>query len=338
MSFGWAIVSVGQHPDLRMAPAIRESGEARLLAVCSRDRGRAQAFARKHGAEAAYDSIEALLRHPGVDALYVASPNALHARHAVAAARAGKHVLCEKPMALTEQDGRAMIEACRVAGVKLGVCFHLRHHPAHREMRRLIQSSAVGEVTLAEAQWTFGKRGFAQPPPNAPLQAWREDPDLAGGGTMMGTGVHCIDLLRFLLARDITHVVALTSGHTEALPLETTACFALRFQGGLLAQVTASRVVADPRNDVAVYGTKARLRGVNTLNNFFIGEMETAAGNTASRVEYLRGNAYQSMVEAFQDAVRENREPSASGEDGLRCIQVTNAVFESARAGRVVRL
>lgn len=338
MSFGWAVVGLGRHPDLRMVPAIRQARDARLLAVCGRDVGRAKAFAQKHGAEASYDNYEALLRHPGVEAIYVASPNALHRQHAIAAARVGKHVLCEKPMALAEEDGRAMVDACRAAGVKLGVCFHLRHHPAHREMQRLIRSTAIGEVTLAEAQWASGARGYAEPPRRPALQAWWEDPELVGGGTMMGTGVHCIDLLRFFSGREVTEVSALTDGQTEARPLENRACFALRFQGGLLAQVIAARVVPDPRNDVVVYGSKARLRGVGTVSMSFGGELELTSDSTVGRTQYLKGDMYQNMVEAYQDAVRENRDPSASGEDGLRCIQITLAVFESARTGRMVRL
>ncbi len=338
MSFGWAIVGIGRHPDLRMAPAIRQAREARLLAVCSRDAGRAASFARKHDAEAGYDDYQAMLRHPGVDAVYVASPNALHAEHTISAARAGKHVLCDKPMTLTIEDGRAMADACRAARVKLGLCFHLRHHPAHAEMRRLIQSGRIGEPTMAEAQWTSGTRGLAASPKRPSLQAWWEDPNLVGGGAVMASGVHCIDLLRFLLGREVTEVAALTDGQTEVSPLEQRACLALRFQGGVLAQLTAARTVPDPRNDAVVYGTNARLSAVGTISMAFGGELEVADGVTVAHTRYVRGDMYQSMVEAFQEAVRQGREPDASGQDGLRCIEITRAAFESARTGRAVRL
>lgn len=338
MSFGWAIVGIGRHPDLRMAPAIRQARDARLLAVCSRNAGRAATFARKHGAEAGYDDYQAMLRHPGVDAVYVASPNALHAEHTIAAARAGKHVLCDKPMALTIEDGRAMVDACRASGVKLGVCFHLRHHPAHKEMRRLIQSGRIGEPTMAEAQWASGTRGLAEPPRRPTLQGWWEDPDLVGGGATMASGVHCIDLLRFLLGKEVTDVVALTDGQTEARPLEQRACITLRFQGGLLAQVSAARMVPDPRNDAVIYGTNARLSALGTMSMAFGGELEQADGSARRSTRFPKEDMYRSMVEAFQEAARQGREPDASGLDGLRCIEITRAAFESARTGRAVRL
>ena len=161
---------------------------------------------------------------------------------------------------------------------------------------------------------------------------------MVGGGAMMASGVHCIDVLRFLLGREVTEVVALTDGQTEARPLEQRACVVLRFQGGLLAQVTAARTVPDPRNDAVIYGANARLRALGTMSMVFGGEMELADGATVAHTRYLTGDMYQSMVEAFQEAARQGREPDASGQDGLRCIAITRAAFESARTGRAVRL
>ena len=123
MAIGWGIVSTGRHPDTKMAPAINEADGASLAAVMSRDMGRAEAFAQKHGSASACDDLDALLRDPAVDVVYIASPNALHAEQTVRAAQAGKHVLVEKPMALSVDDAQRMIDACDMAGVRLGVGF-----------------------------------------------------------------------------------------------------------------------------------------------------------------------------------------------------------------------
>ena len=154
MTFGWAIVSTGRHPDTKMAPAINIANDSVITAVVSRDAGRAQAFANKHGAMAAYDDIDAMLADPAVDVVYVASPNALHCEQTLKAAAAGKHVLVEKPMALGVEECQLMIDACKSAGVKLGVGFHLRSHPAHQRIRELIASGGLGQSQRAwESGW-----------------------------------------------------------------------------------------------------------------------------------------------------------------------------------------
>src|SRR5262249_44788382 len=138
MAFGWGIVSTGKHPDIKIAPAMAEAGGGELVGVYSRDQQRAEAFAQKHGARAAYSQLGDLLKDSRVDAAFVASPNAWHAEHVVHAAEAGKHVLCEKPMATTIADAERMVTACRRAGVTLGVAFNLRQHPAYTRARQLV--------------------------------------------------------------------------------------------------------------------------------------------------------------------------------------------------------
>jgi len=203
MAIGWGIVGIGRHPDARMAPAIRVAQDSKLVAVCSRDQARAEAFAQKHGSLFAYSDYEAMLQNPQVDAVYIASPNALHKEHTVKAAQAGKHVLCEKPMALSLADCQTMIRACRDAAVLLGVGFHLRHHQAHIEARRCIQRGEVGELVMGHAQWAGGVRGQLHPAPRGGLLAWWDDPQMSGGGSMMATGVHAVDLLRFVTGREV---------------------------------------------------------------------------------------------------------------------------------------
>src|SRR5262245_14895408 len=126
MAFGWGIVSTGRHPDVKVAPAMRAATGGGLVAAYSRDQGRADAFAERHAARAAYSKLADLLNDSRVDGVFVCSPNVLHAEHVIQAARAGKHVLCEKPMATTIADAARMVQACRAARVKLGVAFNLR--------------------------------------------------------------------------------------------------------------------------------------------------------------------------------------------------------------------
>src|SRR6185503_8185544 len=138
MAFGWGIVSTGKHPDIKIAPAMAAAVGGHLVAVYSRDQDRAEAFAQKHDARAAYSQLGDLLKDSRVDGVFVASPNALHAEHVVQAAEAGKHVLCEKPMATTIADAVRMGKRCRPAGATLGGAFNLRKHPPNSRARGLV--------------------------------------------------------------------------------------------------------------------------------------------------------------------------------------------------------
>ena len=341
MAFGWGIVSTGKHPDVKIAPAITATAGAELVAVYSRDQGRAAAFAQKHAARAAYSKVSDLLADPRVDGVFVCSPNVLHAEHVVQAAQGGKHVLCEKPMATTVADAIRMVQACRRAGVTLGVAFNLRQHPGHIRAKEIVAAGALGRVVVAQGQWAFGVRGRDASPPRTELTQWWDTPELIGGAsTMMGTGVHVVDLMRFVLGQEITEVTAVTDGQTRAKPLEQIACLMLRFSGGTLGQVTASRLLPDSRNDFRLYGILGRLEGHASLWEARTGRFETVSetvNETADYPEALLPN-YVAEIEDFQRAVAAKRDPAATGVDGLRIVEVTLAMIESARTGRTVKL
>ncbi len=327
---GWAIISTGRHPDARMAPAINKARNGRLVAVMSRDLDRAKAFAARHGALRAYDSLEAVLADPDVQAVYIASPNHLHAEQTIAAVRAGKHVLCEKPMALTVEDGRRMVEAARAAGVKLGVAFHCRHHPAHRRAREVVRSGGLGEIVYATAYWSALALG--------PRPEWWSKPEQVGGGAIMGTGVHVLDLLRFVLGREVVEVFA----YQDSPPIEFTDSILLRFEDGSTAHVVCSRKVAYPNNDLSIYGMAGRVRACDTISTDLKGSLEvvTGAGTTTEtfEAEDPARAMYVGLVEDFARAVLEGGEPTATGEDGLKNIEITLAVFEANRTGRAVQV
>ncbi len=341
VSFGWGIVSVGMHPENRIAPAINAAAGAELVAVCSRDQGRAEAFAARHGASSAYDSLEALLTDSRVDGVFIASPNSRHAAQSIQAAQAGKHVLSEKPMTTTLEDALAMVKVCRERRVKLGVGFELRHNPGHILARSLVAQGALGRVTLAQGQWGFGVRGQDTFPPRTGRRQWWDDPAAVGGAsTMMGTGVHVADLLRFLLAQEITAVAAITDGQTPERPLEQLAALSLRFSGGTLGTLVCGRLLPDSRNDLALYGINGRITSEATIWESQRGRVdvvsETVELSETVPEDYL-GNFIAQIID-FQQAVAQDREPAATGIDGLRVVETTLAMIESARTGRTVKI
>ncbi len=341
MSLGWAIAGIGSHADLKLAPAMKLADDARLVAVYGRDQGRADAFAEKHGADAAYSDLDELLADSRVDAVFVASPNHLHAPQTIKAAAAGKHVLSEKPMANSVTDAAAMVSACRDHGVKLGLGFELRFHPAHLWARKVIDDGAIGRIRLAHGQWGRGNRGQPEHLPRTGLREWWETPELIGDASVLvGLGVHVFDLFRFLLQEEVVEVVALTDGQTTHQPLEHIATIALRMSGGTIAQVMCGRMLPDTQNDLALYGSDGRFATKETVWEARLGraELVTATVNDNEAYEYDYLANFVAELNDFRDALESDRDPSATGEDGLKATQITAAAIESAKTGKVVKV
>ena len=340
MSLGWAIAGVGSHADLKIAPSMKLAEDSQLVAVYSRDQGRADAFAGKHGADAAYSSLDAMLKDSRIDAVFVASPNYLHAPQTIQAAAAGKHVLAEKPMANSVTDAAAMIDACRDHGVTLGMGFELRFHPAHLWARRLIDAGAIGRIRLAHGQWGRGNRGEPEHLPRTGLREWWETPELIGeASVLVGLGVHVFDLMRFLLRDEVVEVVAMTDGQTDHQPLEHIATIALRMSSGTIAQVMCGRMLPDTQNDLALYGSDGRIATKETIWEARLGRAEvvSAAVNQDESYEYDYLANFVAELEDFHDALKQDRAPSATGEDGLRAARITSAAIESAKTGKAVK-
>ena len=348
MAIGWALVSLGSHAETFFAPALAGAEGAQLVAVYSQDQARAEAFAATHGAHAAYTSLETLLADARVDVVWIASPNFLHAPYTIQAARAGKHVLVEKPMAISVAEAMDMVQTCQAHGVKLGVGFHLRHHPGHQEAHRLIQEGLLGTMTLVQAQWGGGMRGQTEISPTRLMDmrsgersAWWGMPERIGGAfAMMASGVHCVDLLCFLLNQHVVEVAALTDGQTPERPLERVATMCLRFSGGTIGTVCCGFKMPDTKNDAILYGSHGRIVLDHSLWITFRGALEVVSETVNTTVAYPEDQLalYTRQVEAFNHAIQHDEEPSASGRDGLHVVQVTMAMIESASTGRTVKI
>lgn len=341
MSLGWAIVGIGSHADLKIAPAMQRAKDTRLVAVYSREQERAEAFAESHGAEAAYNNLDSLLSDSRVEAVFVASPNHLHAPQVIRAAAAGKHILCEKPMANTPSDAAAMVAACRDHGVALGMGFELRLHPAHLWARRVIDDGSIGRIRLAHGQWGRGNRGEPEHLPRTGLREWWETPELIGDASVLvGLGVHVFDLFRFLLREEVVEVMAMTDGQTAEQPLEHIATIALRMSSGIIAQVMCGRMLPDTQNDLALFGSSGRIATKETVWEARLGSAEvvsaTVNGKDSWEYDYLAN--FVAELEDFRDALEHGGAPAATGDDGFQAACVTAAAIESAKTGKLVRL
>jgi 1,5-anhydro-D-fructose reductase (1,5-anhydro-D-mannitol-forming) len=323
---GWGLIGTGRIADERILPAVNASAGNRLVGVVSRDAARAQAFAQKFGAQHAYTRYEDLLKNPAVTIVAIHTPNALHAEQAIAAARAGKHVFCDKPMALTVADAKRMIDECRRARVKLGVNFHNRFMPCFIDVKKIIDSGEIGEVVLAQIEASPGSRAGVR------ADTWRVDAALAGLGTSMSIGVHVYDILRYLLSSEVVSVSAFFD--TPRGVMEETNLSLFRFSNGVMAQVSVHEKAPFPHNDFVIYGSRGRITGRGLTRSRSGGELQVVTHDGKTRTtEYPATNAHAASVAAFGRAVLEDREASPSGVDGLRCVELTVAMAESAWDG-----
>lgn len=176
----WAFIGAGRHPRLWIAPGMAQATNAEAVGVWNRTRAQAEALAAERGMPRVYDTLQDLLADSTVDAVVIATPNNLHATHTLAALRAGKHVLVEKPMAVEVPDALEMIRVARAAGRALGVGFHLRHHALIAEARRRITNGEIGAIHYAAAN--FNLTSSAPPRANIPHGAWKQDAEQMGGG------------------------------------------------------------------------------------------------------------------------------------------------------------
>ena len=336
MSMRWGIVGTGTHAENFMAPALLSRPETKLMAVCDVEEKKAEEFAQRHGIEQRYISFEEMLKNPDLDVVWIATPNHLHARQTIQAAEAGKHILCEKPMALSIADAEAMIEACEKNGVHLGIDFQNRFHPAHREVYRLIRTGAVGDIAAARAQFCRGfHRGF--------MKGWRVDPASAGAGALMGQGLHPIDLLRFLLGSEVVEVSAFSDEKPPHRPVEDMAYIMLRFENGVRAMVMCGILAPRPDNDAVIYGTDAKVICKGTVGMWLSGELVVEGNALNVNMNFPNEDEsgpalYERVVDHFNLCIESDAESDISGQNGLKMVKIACAVIESSRKGKSVRL
>jgi 1,5-anhydro-D-fructose reductase (1,5-anhydro-D-mannitol-forming) len=337
MSVRWGIVGGGDLAQRNLVPAFALCDGAELVAVTNRHADRAQAFAAKNGIASAFDSLDAMLRDPALDAVYIATPNNLHAEHAIAAAEAGKHVLCDKPMALTVADCERMIDACAWHDVRLGVVFQNRYHPAHIEARRRIAGGVLGEIQYGSARLCIGR-------PRGHWQGWRLDPGAAGSGAIVGQALHPIDLLRFLMDSEVVDVQCMADQAPPERPVDEL-CFALlRFANGAHATVVAGTAAPRVINGATLFGSAARVACSGTIGppSSAVSQALAIDGDDVAHHEAYDANTspqrFAAMFADFDECIAAKREPSISGRNGLQMVRIANALQESSEHGRRVRI
>jgi len=325
---GWGLVGLGRAADTMIGPAITSDPNGRLVAVVSRDQGRADAFGAKHGADWAGTDYEAMLSNPSVDVVMITTPNAHHADQVVAAAQAGKHVVSDKPLGINAADARRALDACQKGDVQLGVMFESRLMPCFQEIRRLLVDGELGEILLIQADFSAGKGSHT---------GWRADPELAGLGSVLNLGVHTYDILCFLLDSDVGDVSAMFD--SIVLPeLEMVAMVLMRFANGTLAFVNSNEVTPMPVNGLIIHGSDGRIEGRGLTSPGRGGDLSVVTRHGERIVHYTDDDCWGRTIRGFTNALIDGHPFSPSGLDGLRSAELTDAIAASARTGATVSL
>ena len=322
---GWGLIGASRIASDSVIDAIRAQDDSDVVAVMSSDPERGNAYAREHGIERACGDLDALLGDPDVDAVYISTTNDLHCAQTIAAAEAGKHVLCEKPLALTLADAERMVDACAAAGVQMGTNHHLRNAASHRAIRDVVREGRIGRVLSARVC-------FAVVLPER-FHDWRVN-DRDGGGPILDLGVHNADTLRFLLGDEPRDVVAQSVNHgLTAAGLEDEAMAVVRFRGGALAQMFQSWAATYAEADIEIVGSAGYVRARDAMMPDSRADvvLTTAAGETTLDLDddpvYVRG------IRLFNRAIRGEGEPPCTGRDGLRSLALALAIREAAATG-----
>lgn len=347
MLIRWGVIGAGGIADRRTIPeGIVPAAGSQLVAVQDVVEDRVRAVAAKYNVPHCFTSEADLLARDDVDAVYIATPTHLHAAQVKAAAAAGKHVLCEKPLGMTQQEVEEEIQVCADAGVKLGVNFMMRFHACHVKLREMIQAGDLGRLVFGRAELTC----WYPPIPGA----FRQDPALGGGGSLIDMGNHCIDLLEFIFGRAV-EVSCFTGNLVQDYRSEDTAVAMLRFASGAVGVVDNLFNVPDAaaRNALEVYGSQGSVVAFGTIGQDSGGSLSAVlkgagraydaaqvrdAGAQASTITPPVVNMYRAHIEAFCAAIAKDTEPPVTGEDGLWSHRVIDACYEAARSGRTVAL
>ena len=327
----WGLIGASTIGREWMAPAIAAQPDCVVAAVASADANRARRYAAELGIPVSYGSVDDLLADPHINAVYISTTNEWHETQAIAAAGAGKHVLCEKPLSLTVAGAQRIVRACQDAGVVMGTNHHLRNAATHRAMREAIAAGAIGQPLAAHVFHAV----FL--PPH--LQGWRVDRPESGGGVILDITVHDADTLRFVLGDDIEEVTAMTAQQGMGRGgIEDAVMGVMRFRNGVLAQFHDAFTARHAFTGFEVHGDEGSLYGRDVMTQRPIGTVTLRRDDREEPIPVEHENLYERSVARFVAAVHGEGEPAATGDDGVCSLAVALAVRESADTGHSVQV
>jgi predicted dehydrogenase len=331
---GFALVGVGSLTMGQLLPAFAKCKYAKAVALVSGHPDKARQQADKYGIDAKniynYDNYDTMKDNPDIDVVYVVLPNSMHAEYTIRAARAGKHVLCEKPMANSVEDCQAMIDACNAAKRKLMIAYRMHYEPMTIKAIELARSAAdIGDIKMITAE-----AGFNMGDP----RQWRCHRPLSGGGSLMDMGIYALNAVRYLSGQEPNEVTAVsysTPNDPRFTDIEETISFELKFESGIVASVLSTYGFGCGR--FRLYGTRGQLEA-EPFQSYSGNRLWITRGRRREEVAYEPVNHFSTEMDDFCQCILSDKPSRTAGEEGLKDIRVMMAAYESAKNGRAVKI
>jgi predicted dehydrogenase len=324
---GYCIVGLGRISMQHFMPAVKMSGKSRVVALVSGHRDKAERMAAEYGVPSSsiysYENFDTIAQNPAIDAVYIALPNSMHAEYTIRAAKAGKHVLCEKPMAANVDESRAMIQACAAARKKLMIAYRCQYEPANLRAVQLIREGRLGSIQSIDS--AFGFR-------IAPGE-WRLDKKLAGGGPLMDVGIYCLNASRYLTGEEPVAVKGCSSVVDQDgrfNQVEENLAWTMKFPSGALSSC-ACTYGTFMRGYFRVRGSKGILTVEPAFNydkphlaaQFENGETLDFAPDEQDPAQFLL------EADHMADCIVQDKEPKSNGNEGLRDMELMAQIYHS---------
>jgi len=322
----YAVIGLGRIAEHFM-PAALATTNSQITGLVSGHRDKADRIAAQYGVPAGsiynYENFDEIAHNPNVDAVYVALPNSMHAEYTIRAAKAGKHVLCEKPMATSVADAEAMIAACKAAHVKLMIAYRCHYEPTNLKAIRLIREGALGTVQAIDSSAGF----------NIGPNEWRCNKKLAGGGPLFDIGIYSLNATRYLSGEEPEHISAYASTidhDARFAEVEENVSWTMRFPSGIVASC-ATTYGADMPGYYRVYGSKGWLEVENAFVYEGLRLRGKFGGTVIDELNPARDPShFQAETEHFSHCVQNNLQPQSPGEEGLRDMRYMAEIYRSA--------
>ena len=324
----WGIISTAGIAEGAFIPALRETDRGELVAVASRDRKKAEAFAEKHAIPAVFDDYSSLLESDAIDAVYNPLPNTMHAEWTIRAAENGKHIFCEKPLAMSADEITAMAESCQRGGVQLVEAFVFLFHAQTLKLRQLLDDQAIGDITATHAYFNFR---IQRPSDNIRLNK-----ELGGGGLLDG-GVYPLTFTRFVFGEEPIGVQASCLFDPE-YGVDTRTCAVLEFSGGRLATIQMS-IDGPGGPGAAIYGEKGSISIPQPYHPRQDAHLLVRTPDGEARYHFDDGRLpFTPAIEHFHEVLLDGQQLAVPETNALGTMAIVEGIFESARTGRRVTL
>lgn len=341
MKIKWGVIGCGGIAYRRTIPGMMLSENSELVAVMDTRLDVAEQVKQEFGAKYAFDTIEEVLALEEIDAVYIATPVFCHKEQAMKAAKAGKHILLEKPMGLTVAEAEEIAAYCKEQGVKLGAGLMMRFSAYHQKMKELISAGVLGDIVSMRGQLTCW---YPEIPGN-----WRQDKARSGGGALMDMGIHCIDLLQYISGTKAEAVSCFAGNQTFNYSADDSAAVLMKMANGATAYVDANFNIPDnaAKCRLEFYGTKGSILAEGTISQVESGKIELTTSDDSAEynaqqnrenddamsVEVIPGNMYEKEITSFANAILNGTEPEITAEDAIFVQTVVEKAYAASEEG-----